>query len=560
MLLQLTINNFAIIKHLVIDFNDKMTVITGETGAGKSIAIDALAMCLGYRSEASMIKNNAKQADISATFAVTKSSLAFDWLEKHALIDEENPTECILRRTINIDGRSKGFINNCSVPIAQLRALGQYLIHLNGQHAPQLLLKNEYQLELLDNYAGLQNTKMQMKHFFEEWKNLQTQLKNFYQTTKENQALKQLLQYQVEELDQFATYEGEFSKLEEEHFKLSNCEKLTQLSQSVLGLLKDKDENAENLIYKALKDVDHLQTVEPNYKAVTEMLQDALIGVQEASSLIERLASEIEDDPKYLELVESRLAKFISLSRKHSVKAEDLFQQHQKLSNQLKELLNLDLNEEELLAKEKQAWLKCVNCAKEISQKRLEASKKLSLEVTEQIQNLSMIESKFFIEVNFDENKLNASGADAVEFNLCSNVGETMRPLAKIASGGELSRISLAVQVLTANKLATPTIIFDEVDAGISGIAATNVGKLLRTLGKNCQVICITHLPQVASFGNSHFWVQKTVNNNQTEINIAELSAEQRIQSLAQLLGGSTITQSIPAAKEMLQQAQAYDC
>lgn len=560
MLLQLTINNFAIIKHLVIDFNDKMTVITGETGAGKSIAIDALAMCLGYRSEASMIKNNAKQADISATFAVTKSSLAFDWLEKHALIDEENPTECILRRTINIDGRSKGFINNCSVPIAQLRALGQYLIHLNGQHAPQLLLKNEYQLELLDNYAGLQNMKMQMKHFFEEWKNLQTQLKNFYQTTKENQALKQLLQYQVEELDQFATYEGEFSKLEEEHFKLSNCEKLTQLSQSVLGLLKDKDENAENLIYKALKDVDHLQTVEPNYKAVTEMLQDALIGVQEASSLIERLASEIEDDPKYLELVESRLAKFISLSRKHSVKAEDLFQQHQKLSNQLKELLNLDLNEEELLAKEKQAWLKCVNCAKEISQKRLEASKKLSLEVTEQIQNLSMIESKFFIEVNFDENKLNASGADAVEFNLCSNVGETMRPLAKIASGGELSRISLAVQVLTANKLATPTIIFDEVDAGISGIAATNVGKLLRTLGKNCQVICITHLPQVASFGNSHFWVQKTVNNNQTEINIAELSAEQRIQSLAQLLGGSTITQSIPAAKEMLQQAQAYDC
>lgn len=560
MLLQLTINNFAIIKHLVIDFNDKMTVITGETGAGKSIAIDALAMCLGYRSEASMIKNNAKQADISATFVVTKSSLAFDWLEKHALIDEENPTECILRRTINIDGRSKGFINNCSVPIAQLRALGQYLIHLNGQHAPQLLLKNEYQLELLDNYAGLQNTKMQMKHFFEEWKNLQTQLKNFYQTTKENQALKQLLQYQVEELDQFATYEGEFSKLEEEHFKLSNCEKLTQLSQSVLGLLKDKDENAENLIYKALKDVDHLQTVEPNYKAVTEMLQDALIGVQEASSLIERLASEIEDDPKYLELVESRLAKFISLSRKHSVKAEDLFQQHQKLSNQLKELLNLDLNEEELLAKEKQAWLKCVNCAKEISQKRLEASKKLSLEVTEQIQNLSMIESKFFIEVNFDENKLNASGADAVEFNLCSNVGETMRPLAKIASGGELSRISLAVQVLTANKLATPTIIFDEVDAGISGIAATNVGKLLRTLGKNCQVICITHLPQVASFGNSHFWVQKTVNNNQTEINIAELSAEQRIQSLAQLLGGSTITQSIPAAKEMLQQAQAYDC
>ena len=553
MLTQLSVNNFAIVRHLVLDLEQGMSVITGETGAGKSIAIDALGLCLGYRSESSMIRHGADKADISATFFMQPNSPAYQWLAERELLDEENPQECILRRMINLEGRSKAFVNNHPIPASQLRELGQYLIHLNGQHAPQLLLKNEYQLELIDNYANLHADLAEMQQSYQYWRKQYQLRKNYHQQCAENEARKQLLQYQVEELDEFAIKENEFEEMEETHARLSNAESLTELSQSVLEVLSDDNVNADSLIYQAIRDLEDLAEVDTRYQSALDMLNEALIQVQEASSEVRNLADHIEQDPEMLNELDERIAKTISLSRKHHVLPNQLWQHHAKLQQELQELLDHSQNEQTLIEQERAAHQQCMQLAEQISVKRKQAGAKLAEQVTQQIKQLSMENGEFFVDVRFDPKKLSPQGADFVEFNLRSNLGQLMQPLAKIASGGELSRISLAVQVLTANKLSTPTIIFDEVDVGISGSAATTVGKLLRQLGKKCQVLCVTHLPQVASYGHHHFNVQKYVENNQTETQMTHLKEEERISALARLLGGSKITEAVLAnAKEML--------
>lgn len=557
MLTQLTINNFAIVRHLNLELSEGMSVITGETGAGKSIAIDALGLCLGYRSESSMIRNGADKADITATFQMQPNSPAYLWLKDHELLDEENSHECILRRMINLEGRSKAFVNNRPLPISQLRELGQYLIHLNGQHAPQLLLKSEYQLELVDNYAGIHNLLGKMQEQYNKWRKLHQQVKNFRQQCKENEARKQLLQYQVDELDEFDIKEGEFEEMEETHTRLSNSEELTEMSQSVLDLLSDDNLNADSLIYNAIRYLEDLVDVDANYQSSLDMLNEALIQVQEASSEVRALADSIEQDPELLAELDERISRAMSLAKKHYVSPHELWQHHSVLQDELQKLVDFEDNEDQLIADEKKAYRECVALAEQIYQERVSAAQKLAEQVTSQIKALSMENSEFYIDIQHDVKKLTPNGADFVEFNLRSNLGQNAQPLAKIASGGELSRISLAVQVLTANKLSTPTIIFDEVDVGISGIAATTVGRLLRQLGNKCQVLCVTHLPQVASHGHQHFNVQKYVKDNQTETQMSLLSEQERVNALARLLGGSKITDAVLAnAQEMLDLAR----
>lgn len=557
MLTQLTINNFAIVRHLNLELSEGMSVITGETGAGKSIAIDALGLCLGYRSESSMIRNGADKADITATFQMQPNSPAYLWLKEHELLDEENSYECILRRMINLEGRSKAFVNNRPLPISQLRELGQYLIHLNGQHAPQLLLKSEYQLELVDNYAGIHNLLGKMQEQYNKWRKLHQQVKNFRQQCKENEARKQLLQYQVDELDEFDIKEGEFEEMEETHTRLSNSEELTEMSQSVLDLLSDDNSNADSLIYNAIRYLEDLVDVDANYQSSLDMLNEALIQVQEASSEVRALADSIEQDPELLAEFDERISRAMSLAKKHYVSPNELWQHHSVLQDELQKLVDFEDNEDQLIADEKKAYRECVALAEQIYQERVSAAQKLAEQVTSQVKALSMENGKFYIDIQHDVKKLTPNGADFVEFNLRSNLGQNAQPLAKIASGGELSRISLAVQVLTANKLSTPTIIFDEVDVGISGIAATTVGRLLRQLGNKCQVLCVTHLPQVASHGHQHFNVQKYVKDNQTETQISLLSEQERVNALARLLGGSKITDAVLAnAQEMLSLAK----
>lgn len=553
MLTHLTVNNFAIVRHLTLELNEGMSVITGETGAGKSIAIDALSLCLGYRSESSMIRHGADKADITATFSMQATSPAYLWLKQHELLDEDNPQECILRRMINQEGRSKAFVNNRPLPISQLRELGQYLIHLNGQHAPQLLLKSEYQLEVLDNYAGIHNLLNEMSSQYQRWKKLHQQVKNFRQQCQENEAREQLLQYQVDELDEFAIKQGEFEEMEETHSRLSNSEALTALSQEVTDLLSESELNVDSMLYKAIRHLEDLVEVDSRYQSALNMLNESLIQVQEASSEVSDLAGKIEQDPDLLNELDIRISKTLQLARKHHVLPENLWQHHEFIQQELQKLVDFAGNEEQLIADEQAAHQQSIQLAEQIYQKRLEAGKKLAEQVTAQIKRLSMENGEFFIDVQHDAKRLSSNGADVVEFNLRSNLGQQTQPLAKIASGGELSRISLAVQVLTANELSTPTIIFDEVDVGISGLTATTVGKLLRQLGKKCQVLCVTHLPQVASYGHHHFNVQKYVENNQTETQMSLLTQAERVQALARLLGGSKITDTVLAnAQEML--------
>ena len=554
MLTQLTINNFAIVRQLEIELAKGMSVITGETGAGKSIAIDALGLCLGQRIETSMVREGQERAEICATFFIESTNPAYQWLQAQELQDPDNPSDCILRRVINADGRSKAFINSTPVSASQLKEIGQYLIHINGQHASQLLLKNDYQLQLVDTFAHHHDLLAQMREDYRAWKNLQTQVKTFQQKVAENEAKKQLLQYQVEELDEFALRPNEYLELEEDQRRLSNSEQLTQLSQSALQLLSENETvSIDSMLYRATQYIDELSELDPRYVSVQTMLNDALIQVQEATSEVQHLASHIEQDPMLLQEIEQRLGQALQLARKHNVKPEELVDWHQKLKAELTALLDFSESEERLILEEKAAFEKMQHTAKQLHESRCQAAGKLAQQVTHSIKGLAMENAEFFIEVNSDLTKVASNGADNIVFTLRSNLGQQAQPLAKVASGGELSRISLAIQVLTSDQSAIPTLIFDEVDVGISGKTASVVGKLLRQLGDKCQVLCVTHLPQVACHGHHQFNVEKFTVNDKTETKMTALSQEERVPALARLLGGSEITElALANAQEML--------
>ena len=554
MLTQLTINNFAIVRQLEIELAKGMSVITGETGAGKSIAIDALGLCLGQRIETSMVREGQERAEICATFFIESTNPAYQWLQAQELQDPDNPSDCILRRVINADGRSKAFINSTPVSASQLKEIGQYLIHINGQHASQLLLKNDYQLQLVDTFAHHNDLLAQMREDYRAWKNLQTQVKTFQQKVAENEAKKQLLQYQVEELNEFALRPNEYLELEEDQRRLSNSEQLTQLSQSALQLLSENETvSIDSMLYRATQYIDELSELDPRYASVQTMLNDALIQVQEATSEVQHLASHIEQDPMLLQEIEQRLGQALQLARKHNVKPEELVEWHQKLKAELTALLDFSESEERLILEEKAAFEKMQRTAKQLHESRCQAAEKLAQQVTHSIKGLAMENAEFFIEVNSDLTKVASNGADNIVFTLRSNLGQQAQPLAKVASGGELSRISLAIQVLTSDQSAIPTLIFDEVDVGISGKTASVVGKLLRQLGDKCQVLCVTHLPQVACHGHHQFNVEKFTVDDKTETKMTALSQEERVPALARLLGGSEITElALANAQEML--------
>ena len=554
MLTQLTINNFAIVRQLEIELAKGMSVITGETGAGKSIAIDALGLCLGQRIETSMVREGQERAEICATFFIEPTNPAYQWLQEQELQDPDNPSDCILRRVINADGRSKAFINSTPVSASQLKEIGQHLIHINGQHASQLLLKNDYQLQLLDTFAHHNDLLAQMREDYRVWKNLQTQVKNFQQKVAENEAKKQLLQYQVEELDEFALRPNEYLELEEDQRRLSNSEQLTQLSQSALQLLSENETvSIDSMLYRATQYIDELSELDPRYASVQTMLNDALIQVQEAKSEVQHLASHIEQDPMLLQEIEQRLGQALQLARKHNVKPEELVEWHQKLKAELTALLDFSESEERLILEEKAAFEKMQRTAKQLHESRCQAAEKLAQQMTHSIKGLAMENAEFFIDVNSDLTKVVSNGADNIVFTLRSNLGQQAQPLAKVASGGELSRISLAIQVLTSDQSAIPTLIFDEVDVGISGKTASVVGKLLRQLGDKCQVLCVTHLPQVACHGHHQFNVEKFTVDDKTETKMTALSQEERVPALARLLGGSEITDlALANAQEML--------
>ncbi|MBT1443389.1 DNA repair protein RecN [Shewanella sp. JM162201] len=552
MLCQLSINNFAIVRFLELDFRPGMTSITGETGAGKSIAIDALGLCLGNRADASAVRPGAEKTEVSARFSLDDVPLARRWLEDN---DLELENECILRRTITADGRSRAYINGNPVPLSQLKAIGQYLIGIHGQHAHHALLKSDHQLQLLDSYANHRMLQDAVASAFQRCRQVENELRQLEQSQQERIARRQLLQYQVEELDEFALAEGEFEAIEAEHKRLANGTALIEDCQHALSILSESDEgNIESLLNRALSIAATLEGLDPSLATVGNMLNEALIQVQESSSELERYLSKLELDPEHFAFLEERLSKAMTLARKHHVAADKLFEHHQMLCNELGSLDGDEAQIEELQLQLKASREAYLSHAQKLSQSRSRYAKELDKLVTASIQELNMPKGKFTIEVSFNPDQMSPSGSDSVEFLVTTNPGQPLAPLGKVASGGELSRIGLGIQVITAKKVATPTLIFDEVDVGISGPTAAVVGRMLRTLGEATQVFCVTHLPQVAGNGHQHMFVNKTSKGGQTETSMQPLDKEQRVQELARLLGGDTITANTLAnARELLQ-------
>lgn len=551
MLAQLTISNFAIVRELEIDFHSGMTAITGETGAGKSIAIDALGLCLGGRAEADMVRAGAPRADLCARFALKDTPAAQRWLEENQL---EDGRECLLRRVISSDGRSRGFINGTAVPLSQLRELGQLLIQIHGQHAHQLLIKPEQQKNLLDGYAGEYALTLQMTEHYRAWHQSCRELAQHQQQSQERAARAELLHYQLKELNEFNPQPGEFEQIDEEYKRLANSGQLLSTSQHALNVLADGEEaNLQSQLYTARQLLGELAGMDTRLSGVLDMLEEAAIQISEASDELRHYCDRLDLDPNRLYELEQRISRQISLARKHHISPEELPQFHQSLLDE-QQLLDDQADSQETLALAvTEHHQLALATAQQLHDQRVKYAQELGELITESMHALSMPHGVFTIDVAFDAHSLTAEGADRIEFRVTTNPGQPLQSIAKVASGGELSRIALAIQVITARKMETPALIFDEVDVGISGPTAVVVGKLLRQLGESTQVMCVTHLPQVAGCGHHHFFVSKETDGAMTETHMQPLDKRARLQELARLLGGSEVTRNALAnAKELL--------
>ncbi|WP_070962590.1 DNA repair protein RecN [Vibrio sonorensis] len=551
MLAHLSVNNFAIVKSLQLELSQGMTTITGETGAGKSIAIDALGLCLGGRAEASMVRQGEEKTEVSAAFLLDNNINATRWLEDNDLLDG---SECILRRMINKEGRSRAFINGSPVPLSQLKSLGQLLINIHGQHAHHQLMKSDYQMAMLDQYAGHHNHLKNTRNTYQTWRNADNHLKQLKENSQKNLAQKQLLEYQIKELNELSIGEEEFLDLEQEHKRLSNSGELANECQQAITLIYEGEEvNALGLLQSANNSLIQLAELDKSLSDLPNMVSEAMIQLEETNNELRGYLDNIEVDPARMAYVEERFSKVMSISRKHHVMPEELYNHHQDLLAQIEAL---DCSDEKLdaMAQEVEThYQNFVAASDKLHKSRIRYAKELNKLISASMHELSMEKAKFCIDVNNEAAQPSPLGMDNVTFLVSTNPGQPMQPIAKVASGGELSRISLAIQVITAQKVDTPSLIFDEVDVGISGPTAAVVGRMLRTLGQSTQVLCVTHLPQVAGCGHQQLLVAKQTKAGKTETQMKTLDTEQRVGELARLLGGSEITESTMAnARELL--------
>ncbi|HEC29655.1 MAG TPA: DNA repair protein RecN [Gammaproteobacteria bacterium] len=556
MLTHIHIRDFAIVEELSLDFQDGMSVLTGETGAGKSILLDALNLALGDRADTGNIRYGADRAEISVTFLIDKNSSAMNWLNEQSL---DQGDECLIRRVISNEGRSKGFINGCPAPMQSLRELGEILVDIHGQHEHQSLLKTDIQRQLLDEYAGSQGILQELKNLYRLWSAKTGQLDSLKQTASDRQSRMDLLNYQVGELDKLALEESELPELAEEQGRLANAERLRSTAMQYLYELYESEQNSvHQSLSHAIRSLEEISALDPTLKNIVEMLNSAAVQIQESSSELQNYIDNIALDPDRLDQVDERLGLIHDLSRKHNVIPEQLSNLHQNLENELTILgqANDDLGS---LAKElEELALQYQARATQLTKLRQKAAAVLNKTVTETIRKLGMPSIEFEIAFNHtDSAKPGINGNEAIEFMISPNPGQPQKPLRKIASGGELSRISLAIQTILADSTHIPTLIYDEVDTGIGGPTAEVVGKKLRHLGNNRQVLCVTHLAQVAAQAHQHLMVSKQSDQQSTTSTVTILSGEQRIEETARMLGGLDITeQGLSHAKEMIEHAQ----
>ncbi len=555
MLTHIQIRDFAIVQELELTLDKGMTVLTGETGAGKSILVDALGLVLGDRADSDIIRHGAERAELSVSFDIKDAPAARQWLEEQAL---DADGECHIRRVIARDGRSKGFINGRPLPLQSLRELGELLVDIHGQHEHQSLLRRDAQRQLLDDYAGHGTLVDEVAQDYRHWKNLNKELEELRRAAGERQAQLDLLRYQVRELETLGLGKDEVTELEAEHGRLANAEQLLEVCRNALvWLYEDEETSADSLLGRTLSELSALRHIDERLATACELLESTQIQVRESVDELRRYSDHVELDPERLQWVEQRLATIHDLSRKHRVAPEELYSLLEKLQYDLSSLENADVRFGELEKEVEAAAQTYRERACRLSESRAKAAKELAKGITGIMQQLGMPGGRFEVTLEpLDPEQFSATGMDRIELLVSANPGHPLRPLQKVASGGELSRISLAIQVITARSGRIPTLVFDEVDVGIGGGVAEIVGRQLHTLAKSRQVLCVTHLPQVAAQAHHHLQVSKQSTRNTTQTGIRGLSPTERVQEIARMLGGVEITeQTVAHAREMIQRA-----
>jgi DNA repair protein RecN (Recombination protein N) len=553
MLRHLSIRDFVIVAALDLEFDSGFTVFSGETGAGKSILIDALALALGARADASVVRTGESRADITAEFET--HAQVEQWLDEQALgatADDQHGGTVMLRRVVDAGGRSRAFINGTAATLAQLREVGEMLVDIHGQHAHQLLMRPDAQRELFDTHAGLTDTAATVTRAWRTWREKVQAVEHAQTRDRELQLERERLAWQLTELDKLAPQPGEWEEINTEHRRLSHSANLIEGVQRALGALSESDEAMITHLASVVSKVRDLAEIDPALNDVLAALEPAEIQLQEAAYSLSHYAQRLELDPDRLAQVEKRLDALHSAARKFRLQPETLPEEHEARRAQLAALdaaADLDsLHSAEALAKED-----FLTEAKKLSKARAKAGKALGAAVTTGMQELSMKGGSFEVAlVPLPEG--GAHGLEQIEFRVAGHAGVPLRPLAKVASGGELARISLALAVIASAASPTPTLIFDEVDTGIGGGVAEVVGRLLHQLGKARQVLCVTHLPQVAARGDHHFQVAKANNGKGgTVSSVTSLDKASRVEEVARMLGGLEITATTRQhAKEML--------
>ena len=550
MLRSLQIRNFAIIDEIDITFKDDMTVLTGETGAGKSILIDALSLVLGERGSSNLIRNKEKRAEFTAEFEITNNNNALNWLVEKSL---ENENECILRRTISPDGKSRSFINGNTVNLQSLKSLGELLVDIHGQHFHQSLCKKNVQRDLLDHFGGLSDTKNKIKRIFNEWRTLSDQLTEMIENDKNKADRIDLLSFQSKELNELALSSGEYDSLNSEFKKITNIEKINRGINSLIDCLQSNEiTNVGQMLSDSIKNIDTLATFDDSLEETKNLLSEAEINVSEAIGNLSRYGESIDYDNQKSREIEERINSIISLSRKHRADPDELIDIKIQIEKELDALNHSQTSIEEIQKNMNDLRKEYDGLSIKLTRMRVESAKKLSRLVADSMNELGMTGGIFKVEIIPSKN-ISQHGNDDITFQISANPGQKPQPISNVASGGELSRMSLAIQVITSNGTNIPTMIFDEVDSGIGGAIAEVVGKKLKDLSQNKQVLCVTHLAQVASKGSSHIRINKLTDNKKTKIFASKLNSDERVEEIARMIGGIELTEKTREyAKEML--------
>ncbi len=555
MLQTLSLRDFVIVDQLELDFSSGFTVLTGETGAGKSILLDALSLVLGERADSSQIREGCNRAEISALFRIDIQLIKhFNlWLDEQGFPIEDEGQSLLLKRTVEASGRSRAFINGSVATLVQLREAGDQLVDIHGQHAHQLLLKGGAQRELLDRHANHTDLVTEVSQLFKALNESRRKLEQAENAGQDIERERERLEWQLEELTELSPQEGEWAAIQGEHARLANGAKIMSGCQEAIDVLSDADNSVESILSKASSNMSALVEHDSALGEISQTLESAQIQIDEAVHSLNRYLQKLDLDPSRLSEVDERMQALHSAARKYRTEADDLPKLLLDTTERL-EALTASQNIEALREKVRQEELAYLQQAKQLSQKRSKAALNLGKQVTTAMQDLSMSGGQLEIAL-LPLAEGGAHGLEQIEFLVAGHAGSTPRSLAKVASGGELARISLAISVITSKASFTPTLIFDEVDAGIGGAVAETVGKLLRQLGESHQILCVTHLPQVAAQGNHHLKVSKSQAGNKTLSQVAALGRSERVEEVARMLGGATITDTTRRhARELLEQ------